>query len=167
VINTNLDSPTKSQLEGKRVVVFPFQDPYYKGRQIEGVGSPFASVFVTKLQAAGVLADVARSELFSPSAPIQLDSACKYASDNKYDAFLVGTVTEWIDGATQWSGIVDVAALTVNVYDSTNCKFVGSASGRQNGQWMTFVNSPTTRFFDPLSASIAATLLNRKQPSQQ
>jgi len=58
VINTNLDSPTKSQLEGKRVVVFPFQDPYYKGRQIEGVGIPFASVFVTKLQAAGVLADV-------------------------------------------------------------------------------------------------------------
>jgi hypothetical protein len=47
----------------------------------------------------------------------------------------------------------------VNVYRADTCALAGSASGRQNGQWFTFINSPTTRFFEPLSDSIVATLL--------
>ena len=160
-MNANLNAPVKAPLDGKRVVVFPFQDPYYKGRQIQGVGGPFATVFVTKLQASGVLADFSNNTSFSPAAPIELEKACKYAKDNNYDAFVTGIVTEWIDGATQWSGTVDIAALSVHVYRSTTCELAGSASGRQNGQWFTFVDAPTTRFFGPLSEAIVASLLDR------
>jgi len=32
-----------------------------------------------------------------------------------------------------------VAAITVNAYDTENCKLISTASGRQNGQWFTFV----------------------------
>jgi hypothetical protein len=52
-----------------------------------------------------------------------------------------------------------VAALTVNVYRSETCALAGSASGRENGRWFTLINAPTTRFFEPLSDSIVATLL--------
>jgi hypothetical protein len=147
--------------------VFPFQDPYYKGRQIPGVGGPFATVFVGKLQTAGVLAESPRTPTFSSTTPIELDKACKYASENRYDAFVTGTVTEWIDGATQWSGTVDVAALTVTVYRAPACEPTGSASGHQNGQWFTFVDAPTTRFFAPLSEEVIASLLNKRRASPQ
>lgn len=160
-LNTNLNNPMKSSLVGKRVAVFPFQDPYYKGHQIHGIGLPFAAVFVNKLQTAGVLSDLAKSSDFLTTAPIDIQKSCNYAVNNGYDMLITGTITEWIDGATQWSGIVDVAALSVNVYSSNSCKLVGSVSGRQNGTWVTFVNASTARFFEPLSESIVATLLNQ------
>jgi hypothetical protein len=158
-LNTNLNSPMKSTLIGKRVVVFPFQDPYYRGHQIHGVGSPFATVFVSKLQSAGVLSDLTKGNDFLTTVPIDSKRACTYALNNGYNMLVTGTVTEWVDGATQWSGTVDVAALTVNVLSSDTCEIVGSASGRQNGRWFTFVNAPTTRFFEPLSDSIVSSLL--------
>jgi len=163
-LNTNINHPIKSGLVGKRVVVFPFQDPYYKGRQIHGVGLPFATVFVNKLQAVGVLSDITKNNDFLTTVPMDIKKACNYAFNNGYNMLITGTVTEWVDGATQWSGTVDVAALTVNVYSSDTCEIVGSASGRQNGRWFTFVNAPTTRFFEPLTDSIIASLLGRDAP---
>ncbi len=158
---THPDAPLRSSLEGKRVVVFPFQDPYYKGRQIPGVGVPFSTVFISKLQSAGVLAEAQKENAFLSQDPIDVSKACKYASDNRHDAFIIGVVTEWIDGATQWSGTVDVAALSVTVYRSLICEPIGSASGRENGQWFTFINAPTTRFMEPLSEAIVSALLNK------
>lgn len=160
-LNANLDTPMESSLQGKRVVVFPFHDPYYKGRQIQGVGGPFAAVFVNKLRAAGVSAELSRSEAFASTEAVGVEKACKYAVGNGYDMLITGTVTEWIDGATQWSGTVDVAALSVSVYSTAACKLSGSASGRQKGQWFTFVDAPTTRFFEPLSETIVEALLNK------
>lgn len=160
-LNTNLNNPMKSSLVGKRVIVFPFQDPYYKGHQIQGIGLPFATVFVNKLQTAGVLSDLAKSNYFLTTIPIDIQKSCNYAANNGYDMLITGTVMEWIDGATQWSGTVDVAALSINVYSSNKCELIGSASGRQNGTWFTFVNAPTTRFFEPLSDTIVATLLGQ------
>lgn len=159
------EAPLKSSLDGKRVVVFPFQDPYYKGQQLQGVGVPFSTVFITKLQAAGVVAEAHQDAAFSSQGTLDLGKACTYAADNRYDAFITGVVTEWIDGATQWSGTVDVAALSVTVHQSPTCQPIGSASGRENGQWFTFVNAPTTRFMAPLAESIVSALLN-KAPSR-
>jgi putative restriction endonuclease len=166
-LNANVNAPVQAPLEGTRVVVFPFPDPYYKTRQIQGIGLPFTTVFVGKLQAAGVLAEIPKDATLPSASPIDLEKACKYATEHNYDAFMTGMITEWIDGATQWSGTVDVAALTVNVYRSTTCELSGSASGRQNGQWFTFVNAPTTRFFAPLSESIVAALLNKRTTPQR
>ncbi len=160
-LTANLNSPMESSFDGKRVIVFPFQDPFYKGRQIQGVGGPFASVFVNKLRANGIKSDLAKSSLFPSTVEIELDKACKYAIEHNYDLFALGIITEWLDGATQWSGTVDVAALSVNLYTSADCEFTGSASGKQNGTWFTFVDAPTTRFFEPLSERIVATLLGR------
>lgn len=38
-LESNISTPMESSLRVHRVLVFPFQDPYYKGRQIQGIGS--------------------------------------------------------------------------------------------------------------------------------
>jgi hypothetical protein len=151
----------KSSIEGKRVAVFPFKEPYYKGRQLNGIGTPFSEIFVAKLQSRGISSKLITNNDFRSTDTFDVEKACKYASDNNLDMIITGTVTEWIDGATQWSGTVDVAALSINIYESKTCNIVGSASGRENGRWFTFVNAPTTRFYDPLSETIISKLLNR------
>jgi uncharacterized protein DUF4823 len=166
-LNANLSTPVKVPLEGKRVVVFPFPDPFYRGRQIHGVGVPFSTVIVAKLQAAGVLAETSGNPLPPSGDSIDLTQACQYATEHDYDAFLTGVITEWIDGAARWSGTVDVAALSVTVYRSTTCESVGSASGRQKGQWFTLDDAPTTRFFESLSEAIVDALLNKGTLRQQ
>jgi hypothetical protein len=158
-LDVKLDTPKKSSVQGNRVIVFPFYDPFYKGRQIQGVGEPFATVFTNKLLAAGVLAELPKSREFSSLNMVDIEKACRYAADNGYSMLITGVVTEWIDGATNWSGTVDVAALSVKVYTSKTCELSASASGRENGTWFTFVNAPTTRFFEPLSQSIVNVLL--------
>jgi len=160
-LHSNLDAPITSSVKEKKVAVLPFQDPYYKGRQILGVGEPFATVFVNKLQSTGVSASLIKSTMFTSNEAIDSNKACKYADENGYNAIIIGKVTEWIDGATQWSGKVDVASLSVSVYFTPDCALSGSASGRQNGQWFTFVNAPTTRFFEPLSKKIVEELVNQ------
>jgi len=158
-LDAKRDAPMKSSLQGNRIVVFPFYDPFYKGRQIQGVGEPFASAFVNKLLAAGVSAELSKSREFSSLNMVDIEKACSYAAGNGYNMLIMGIVTEWIDGVTQWSGIVDVAALSVKVYRSNTCELSGSASGRQNGTWWTLVNEPTTRFYEPLSEKIVEVLL--------
>jgi len=158
-LDVKLDTPKKSSVQGNRVVVFPFYDPFYKGRQIQGVGDPFASVFTNKLLGAGVSADLRKSREFSSLNMVDIEKACGYAADNGFTMLITGVVTEWIAGATNWSGTVDVAALSLKVYNSRTCGLSASASGRQNGTWFTFVNEPTTRFFETLSESIVNALL--------
>ena len=160
-LSTKLDAPMKTSIQGKRVVVFPFQDPWYKELRIQGIGGPFASVFANKLRVTGVSAELPKSKDFSSLYTVEIEKACKYAAGEGYDMLIIGTVTEWIDGATNWSGKVDVAALSVSVYNSTTCELLGSASGREKGTWFTFVNAPTMRFFDSLSGKIVAVLLER------
>ncbi|MBI5048128.1 MAG: DUF4823 domain-containing protein [Deltaproteobacteria bacterium] len=158
-LNVKLDTPEKSSVRGNRVMVFPFYDPFYKGHQVQGVGEPFATVFTNKLLAAGNSAELPKSREFSSLNMVDVEKACRYAADNGYAMLITGIITEWIDGATNWSGTVDVAAITVKVYLSNTCELSGSASGRQNGRWFTFVNAPTTRFFEPLSKEIVEVLL--------
>ncbi|MBN2280370.1 MAG: DUF4823 domain-containing protein [Candidatus Marinimicrobia bacterium] len=158
-VNANKISPMKSSMQGQRIIVFPFQDPYYKGRQIQGVGGPFSAIFTTELQAANIQAESYKGPDFQSFSAIDLKAACKYANENGYDIFAVGVVTEWIDGATQWSGRVDVAALTVEVYNAKTCELAGSASGRETGNFITFVNAPTTRFYQTLSKEVVQALI--------
>ena len=160
-LNATLNRPTKLSIEGKRVAVFPFKDPYYAGRQLPNVGTPFAEIFVTKLQSRGILSNLITNADFKSSDLFDVEKACKYASEKSFDLVITGTVTEWIDGATQWSGTVDVAALSVNIYQAKECKFEGSASGRQTGRWFTFINAPTTRFYDSLSDTIVSEILRK------
>ena len=159
--NAHQEAPLKSALDGKRVVVFPFQDPSYTGRQLEGVGGPFATVVIATLQAAGVAAEPQKGTGFSSPGSRDLGTAGTYAADHRYDTYSTGVVTEGIEGATQGSGTVDVAALSVTVYPSPACQPIGAASGRENGQWFTFVNAPTTRFIEPLSDAVVSALRNR------
>jgi hypothetical protein len=158
-LEAKLDTPKKLSVQGNRVIVFPFYDPFYQGRQIQGVGEPFATVFTNELLAAGVSAELPKSREFSSLNMVDIEKACRYAADNGYTMLITGVVTEWIDGATNWSGTVDVAALSVKAYGSKTCELSASASGREKGTWFTFVNAPTTRFFEPLSQSIVNALL--------
>jgi len=103
-LDVELDIPKKSSVQENRVIVFPFYDPFYKGRQIQGVGEPFATVFTNKLLAAGVSAELPKSWEFSSLNMVDIEKACRYAADNGYTVLITGVVTEWIDGATNWSG---------------------------------------------------------------
>jgi hypothetical protein len=115
-LTSNSTSRVDTPLENKRVAVFPFEDPFYMGKQLHGVGSPFADVFTNKLRSYGISAEFARSGKFSSTKRPDLKEACQYAYENGFEYLVLGTVTEWIDGATQWSGTVDVAALSVEIY---------------------------------------------------
>lgn len=154
----DLDKGSKISKSEKKIMVFPFRNPYYKGRQIEGIGQSFAAIFVSEIQSTGRTCEMAMSGDFTESASIDVIDACNYARQHGSDIAIIGIVTEWLDGATQWSGKVDVAAVIVHAYDSQNHKLISSASGRQSGQWFTFVNAPTTRFMRPLSQMVAKSL---------
>ncbi len=148
----------KIETSGGRIMVFPFQNPYYKGTELVGIGSPFTSVFISELRLTGRFAQIANSNTFNSRNPIDITEACGFAHKKGYKIIITGIVTEWIDGATQWSGKVDVASLNVSAYNSENCKLITSASGKQNGKWLTFINAPATRFYQPLSKKIIDSL---------
>jgi len=118
-------------------------------------------VFTKKLRAAGLQAEFQNCDDFSPASATDIGMACRFASDNGYAMFATGTVTEWVDGATSWSGKVDVASVTVRLYSTETCQVLRAVSGRQQGAWFTLVDEPTTRFYEPLSESLVTGLLKR------
>ena len=159
-LQTNLNEGNKISAADVRVMVFPLKDPSYKGRQIGTIGDAFASAIIREIQSTGRACEVAANSRFTANKSIDTAEACVYAQENGYDIAITGVVTEWLDGATQWSGKVDVAAVTVSAYDSKSHKLMASASGRQKGQWFTFVNAPTTRFLEPLSKEVVESLFD-------
>ena len=159
VADIRVDSQKKASLDGNRIVVLPFYDPCYKGQQLIGIGRPFAAVFTNKLRAAGMQASVSTDNEFSSVSIPAIQEACRYAAVNGYTMFITGAVTEWIDGATSWSGKVDVAAISVKVYNTKTCEMARSASGREQGTWFTLLDQPTTRFYEPLSEAMVDGLM--------
>lgn len=159
-LQTNLDGGKKISSSEVRVMVFPLRNPYYKGRQIVGIGDAFATALVSAIQSTGRTCKLADDGGFTANEAIDVNEACLYAHNNGWDIAITGIVAEWLDGATQWSGKVDVAAVTLYAYDSESHKMISSASGRQNGQWFTFVNAPTTRFLQPLSQTVVKSLFD-------
>jgi len=157
-LQANIDTGSKIAKSDKPILIFPFRNPYYKGQELRGVGESVASAIVSEVQAIGRNCDLVRNDEFKATDLINIDKACEYARQNNADIAIIGIVTEWIDGATNWSGKVDVAAVTVSAYDTESHKLMSSASGRQNGQWFTFVNAPVTRFLRPLSKEVVLNL---------
>ncbi|MBV6467704.1 MAG: hypothetical protein DCC43_10735 [Candidatus Brocadia sp.] len=156
-LKANRDMGMKISKAENKIMVFPFRNPYYKGKELEGVGDTFAISLVSEIQSTGRTCELAEGD-FKANKSITVDDACTYARQKGAGIAVTGVVTEWLDGATQWSGTVDVAAIAVNAYDTENCKLISSVSGRQNGQWFTFVNAPATRFMRPLSQEIVKAL---------
>ena len=157
-LKANRDMGVKISKSENKIMVFPFRNPYYKGVELEGVGDTFAISLVSEIQSTGRASALAENDDFKANKSVKVDDACAYARQRGADIAVIGVVTEWLDRATQWSGTVDVAAITVNAYDTENCKLISSASGRQNGQWFTFVNAPATRFMRPLSQEVVKAL---------
>ena len=153
--NANLNSDQKIPESYNSIIVFPFSDPHYKGQEITGVGTSFAVAFVNEVLSTGKQCVLAIGSSIPPS---NIKAICEYAIENGAEAAITGVVTEWLDGATQWSGKVDVAAVTIYAYDAQSGKIIPSASAREKGMVVTFVNSPTTRFYRTLSKELVATL---------
>ncbi len=84
--------------------------------------------------------------------------ACAYAKQQGADVAITGIINEWLDGATQWSGKVDVVSVSVFAYDPKTCSLITSATGREQGQWFTFVNAPATRFYQSLSQDLVTAM---------
>ena len=100
------------------------------------------------------------SEDFRETKEVDVNKACKYAKQQGADVAIIGTVNEWIDGATQWSGTVDVVSVSVFAYDPKTCALITSASGREQGQRLTLVNAPVTRFYKTLSKDLVAAMFD-------
>ena len=86
------------------------------------------------------------------------NQACKYAKQEGADVAIIGMVNEWIDGASNWSGKIDVVSVSVFAYDPENCSLITSASGREQGRWFTFINAPATRFYKTLAKDLTTAM---------
>ena len=149
------DKITKDQ---NVIFVYPLRNASYKGRELHGVGRDFSAVFVSEIVATGRNSRLIETEDFKDTFTVDVEKACSYAKEHGADVAIIGSVDEWLDGATQWSGKVDVVSVTVYAYSTGTCSLITSASGREQGQWFTFVNAPATRFYKPLSQELINTI---------
>lgn len=149
------DKITKDQ---KMIFVFPLRNASYKGRELMRVGRDFSSVFVSEIVATGRECRLIETEDFKDTITVDVNQACSYAKEHGADVAITGSVDEWLDGATQWSGRVDVVSVTIYAYDSNTCSLITSANGREDGNFLTFVNAPATRFYRPLSEELISNI---------
>jgi len=154
--HVNLDRSTKITKAQDNIVVFPLRNAFYKDRELLGVGRSFSSALVSEIIATGRDCRLIVTDDFKDTMTVDVNQACSYAKEQGADVAIIGSVDEWLDGATQWSGKVDVVSVTVSAYDPATCSLITSARGREQGQWFTFVNSPATRFYQPISQQLVA-----------
>jgi hypothetical protein len=158
--HANLDRNKKISNAQDNVIVFPFRNAYYKGRELVGVGTAISSTFVNEVIGTGRECRLVESEEFGETKVVDTNQACEYAKQQGANVAIIGTVNEWIDGATQWSGKVDVVGVSVFAYDTETCSLITSANGREQGQWFTFVNAPATRFYRTLTKDLVAAMFD-------
>ena len=153
-----LDRNERISKAQRNILVFPFRNAYYKSRELKGVGTGFTTRFVNEIIATGRDCRLVESEEFIETKTVDTFQACKYAKEQGADVAITGIITEWIDGATQWSGKVDVVSASVFAYDPETCSIITSASGREQGTWFTCVNAPATRFYPTLSKDLVSVM---------
>ena len=124
------------------------------------MGSSFSSVFVNQIIATNRNCKLVANDQFSEAESVDITMACEYARKEGADVVITGIVNEWIDGATQWSGKVDVVSVTAFAYCTETCQLITSATGREQGRWFTFVNAPATRFYKTLSQDLVAAMFD-------
>ena len=105
----NLNSTQRIPSTYNNIVVFPFADPYFRGLELKGIGSSFAVAVANEISKLGKQCSVASATSVDIT---DIKACCEFSLQNEHDLVIMGRVTEWLDGATQWSGKVDVAALT-------------------------------------------------------
>lgn len=81
-LQTNLDGGKKISSSELRVMVFPLRNPYYKGRQIGGIGAAFATALVSAIQSTGRTCKLVDSSGFTANESIDVNEACLYAHHN-------------------------------------------------------------------------------------
>jgi len=154
----NLDRNEKISKAQNNIIVFPFRNAYYKGRELVGVGTALSLTFVNEVIGTGRECRLVETEEVRETRAVDINQACKYTKQQGVDVAIIGIVNEWIDGATQWSGKVDVVSVSISAYNSETCSLITSATGREQGQWFTFVNAPATRFYKTLSQDLIAAM---------
>ncbi len=158
--HANLDRNVKISKTQNNIIVFPFRNAYYKGRELLGVGTTLSSTFVNKVISTGRECKLIESEEFRETKTVDINQACEYSKQQGADVAFIGTVNEWIDGATQWSGRVDVVSVTVSAYDPASCSLITSASGRETGNFITLVDAPATRFYETLTKDLVTAMFD-------
>lgn len=142
----------------QQVMVFPFRNPSYKGQELTGRGDAVTNAVWAELQKKGISASVAPNESFPATKLINPKAACRYGRENGADIVLLGVVSKWIDGATNWSGKRDFIGVTVIAYNTSNTRIVATASAQQNCSSFTFVNHPTNRLLPTLARELVRAL---------
>ena len=158
--HADLNRNVKISKTQNNIIVFPFRNAYYRGRELVGVGTALSSTFVNEVISTGRECRLFESDEFRETKAVDIHQACEYAKQQSADVAIIGTINEYIDGATQWSGKVDVVSVSVNAYDPETCTLITSANGREQGQWFTFVNSPATRFYETLSKDLVTAMFD-------
>ena len=144
--HANLDRNEKIYKAQKNIIVFPFRNAYYKGRELVGVGTALSSTFVNEVIATGRECRLVETEEFKETKVVDINQACKYTKQQAADVAIIGI------------GKVDVVGVSISAYDPETCSLITSATGREQGQWFTFVNAPATRFYKTLSQDLVAAM---------
>jgi len=158
--HADLNRNVKISKTQNNIIVFPFRNAYYKGRELVGVGTALSSTFVNEVISTGRECRLFESEEFKETKAVDINQACEYTRQQSADVAIIGTINEYIDGATQWSGKIDVVSVSVFAYDPETCSLITSANGREQGQWFTFVNAPATRFYKTLTTDLITTMFD-------
>lgn len=87
---------------------------------------------------------------------IGLSECTKEARALKFDYVLKAVATEWVDKPTDWTGIRDSAALSLELYESGSGDLVATVTHRIEGRTAAL---PTDRFIGELADAALAKLL--------
>jgi hypothetical protein len=113
--------PGKHILGGSKILILPVADGVERADgPAAGSGTTVTSAIRAALIAHGVAVVVLDTEQGSEPAARAVASGCSY--------YLKGSIPEWEDNATEWSGKPDVAALSLELFEADTRELAGAAS---------------------------------------
>lgn len=115
--------PGKQILQGSKILVLPVADGVEReDGPAAGSGMAVTSAIRDALIAHGVAVVVLDTGQVSEPAERATAAGCRY--------YLKGSIPEWEDNATEWSGKPDAAALSLELFEADTRELAGSSSHR-------------------------------------
>jgi Domain of unknown function (DUF4823) len=134
----------KTLLPSAKVLIIPFADAIDKGgKTIGGSGGAVTGAMRDNLLAHGASPATADSKTLADG----LIEAQKLG----YNYVLKGSLINWEDNATEWSGRPDTAGITIEVYDTNFRELLGSATENVRASMVSYTAGSPDRFAPALA----------------
>ena len=134
----------KTLLPSAKVLLIPLGDAIDKGgKTIGGSGGAVTGALRDNLLAHGASPATADSKT--------LADALIEAQKLSYNYVLKGSLINWEDNATEWSGRPDTAGVTIEVYDTNTREMLGSATENVRASIVSYTAGSPDRFAPALA----------------